>query len=362
MKAFSLCLLCTCVMAQTRAQNVYYVAMAGGSGTRLWPLSRDAYPKQFLKLNGKTTLLEDTLERAHEVSNDSKFWVVTTRTYYTLVRDQVGEKIDRVLVEPDMRNTGPAILLTCMTIAHDDPDAVVVFLPSDHYIAPVEKFRGALRVAVDYCKTHDDIVLLGIQPTYPATGYGYLQYVKDDISADAKSVLKFHEKPTLEKAQEYINSGCTLWNAGIFCTKVRVFIKNFQQYAPDIFAGMQAYLDSKGSYSTIPNISVDFAVMEKSKNVRVVPLQVTWSDVGNLREFLSVQNACGVKHSHLLELADAHNNLVSCVAPDRQVVLLGVNNLCVVDTGDALLVSNKACVEKVKDAQAELKKTGKKCV
>lgn len=220
-----------------------------------------------------------------------------------------------------------------------------------------------LKQAIIYATAHDEIVIFGIKPRYPATGYGYIQAgVNISLSHDMYRVQAFHEKPSLAKAQEYLEHENMFWNAGIFCAKASVFIEEFKNHAPDIFNGMCDYLHGKMAYEQLPNIAVDVAVMEKSKRVVVVPLSVVWSDIGNLREFLTIQSHHGTGHNEVLKVGCVERNLVACSEPKKQVVLIDINDVCVVDTADALVVANKASVEKVKDALAMLKKAGKTCI
>lgn len=362
MRKIILTIFLLCVV-RTAIPSVYFIVMAGGVGTRLWPLSRECKPKQFLSLLNGNSLLADTFNRVNGIVVDSQNGVVTTKEYESLIKPFAQTAVQHVIVEPAMRNTAPAILLTCQTIAKLDPDALIVFLPADHFIEPVDVFKDSLKQAIVYATTHDEIVIFGIKPRYPATGYGYIQSGAEQVTGfGVYPVLAFHEKPSFSKAQEYLERGCMFWNAGIFCAKAAVFIEEFKTHAPEVFNGMQNYLMGKVGYAQLPNVAVDIAVMEKSKRVVVLPLNVVWSDIGNLREFLTIQSQHGATYNEVLEIGTAGKNLVTCLEPKKQIVLIDVNDVCVVETADALVVANKASVEKVKDALATLKKMGKTCI
>lgn len=336
------------------ATHVYFNVLAGGFGERLWPLSRKDFPKQFLSLDNKKSLLDIALERVDNVVENSFKWVITTKDCAQLVKKHVGNKVDNIFVEPALRNTGPAICLTAMKIAQKEPDAILVFLASDHFIYPVDKFKRALKTAIDYATNHDEIVLLGIKPTFPATGYGYIQLEERYLADKVMKVVGFHEKPSLEKAKEYLQTGMMVWNGAYFFGKASIFVEEFRRYAPDIVAGIDKFLKNEDSYESLRNISIDFAVMEKTKNLKAVLLDADWSDVGNLTIFLSLRNQLTKNRKNIISL-NAQNNLVFS-KNEKQIVLLGVKDLAIVDMDDALVISRQEQVEEVKNAVNILKK------
>jgi len=337
------------------AKSVYFVVLAGGVGERLWPLSRKTFPKQFLSFDGKKSLLEITIDRIDGIVEHDFKWIVTTKSYEELVKKYVGNRISDILVEPALRNTGPAICLAAMKIAQKDPDAILVFLASDHFIQPVSEFRKTLKIAIDYAEHHEEIILLGIKPTYPAVGYGYIQVKENNTNSSVMNVVGFYEKPSLEKAKEYVNSGVMVWNGSYFCGKASVFVNEFKKHAIDIASGVEKYLNSEIKYESLPNISIDFSVMEKTKNLKAVLLDVDWSDVGSLPIFLALRNKFTSDQERIVSV-ESNDNLVFS-KNNKQIVLLGVKNLCVVDTDDVLLVSKNNYVEPLKDALKVLKKS-----
>lgn len=327
--------------------NVYGVVLAGGKGERLWPLSRQEFPKQLLSLSHKS-LLEHTRDRLAVFIDPQTIKIVTLQEQAATLEHYCDSR--SLICEPYARNTAAAILLTCFTIAQEDPNAVVLFYPADHYIPDTEKFVAVQKKVIEHCKNNDCITLVGIKPTHPATGYGYIECIPSDN--EIVHVKQFHEKPTLEKAELYCQSSAMVWNIGIFAGKVSVFLEEFKNLAPEMYALIHDYYTTgdKESYNKVESISIDYALMEKSNNLMVMPADFAWSDVGNLATFLSLQASEDLQKP--LEV-NAANNMVMAKS---LTVLIGVHNLCVVQTDDVLLIAQKDDVELVKNAVTELKK------
>ncbi|MEX0849118.1 MAG: sugar phosphate nucleotidyltransferase [Candidatus Dependentiae bacterium] len=330
-------------------KNLYCVILAGGDGSRLWPLSRQCKPKQLLTLGSDVTLLEQAIDRIAPMTTKDHIWISTTAKHEENIRLSVEHRVGRILVEPGSRNTGPAILLCCMEIHAIDPNAVIVFLPADPFIPKRdwEKCRDFLDHAVDHATKHDDIVLLGVEPTYPATGYGYIEFdPQDALEQQAPyKVSRFREKPSFEVAQQYIEQGNKLWNISIFCAQASTFMREFQQEASEMFAGVKNYLDNVGSYEKVVADSIDYAVMERSKHVSVMPVDFSWCDVGNIEVFLSLKQQYNTLDANFIGV-DARNNLVD--VPGKLVALVGVDDLCVVEVDDALLITKRDAAENVR--------------
>jgi len=346
-------------------KNIYFLILCGGGGERLWPISRRKRPKQFLAfLNGKS-LLQDTVERIRLYSSkNKKIGIVTTKEQSSYVSKSIGGKIDFILEEPETRNTAPAILYSCLKLKELVNDAVVVFLPSDSFVEEKEKYSAYLDQVVEHAQNNEKIVTIGIMPTRPATGYGYIQANCDcaeKISAGKfYDVFKFHEKPNAEQAEKYMQQGNMFWNISVFAAKLSVFLKEFEICSPDIFCSLQSYLKHEINYQDIPSISIDYAVMEKSKNVVVLPAEFEWSDVGNLDVFLNLQARYSITKSPKIINIDSEGNLVRLKrkhsSKGKIVAFIGVHDLCVIEDGDVILVAKRSEVEKVKKVLGEIKK------
>jgi len=335
-------------------KNVYFVILAGGNGTRLWPLSRINKPKQFLEVGENRTLLEQAIHRVSMLVPKENIWISTTQKHAANIEKHFGDKIGNIVVEPGMRNTGPAILLACLEVHKKDPNAVVMFLPSDPFISDADMFINYVKDGALFSQSSGGITIFGIQPTYPATGYGYIEFDNINKQNAPYKVLRFHEQPKLEVAREYIAKDNMVWNICMFCGKTQVFLKEFEKHAPEIFDGVTKYFNNQGDYNDVKSDSIDYAVMEKSDNVFVIPADFPWCDVGNIEVFLTIQK----EHMQLdnnIVTVNSSNNLVS--VKDKLVALVGVNNLCIVETNDTLLITKRDQAEKVRQIVAQLKNT-----
>ena len=334
------------------ANNFYSVVLAGGVGERLWPLSRQQHPKQFLSLGSSKTLLEQSIDRLLMLFEPDHIWAVTAEQHADKMKKIVGNTVGNILSEPVGRNTAPAILYVCFELAKHNPDAVVLFVPADAFIPPSDyiHFQKAASTAYTFAQANDHIVLLGVRPTFPATGYGYIEFEHSE-DKEVYPVARFHEKPSLKLAESYILQQNMLWNICMFCAKVSVFLEEFQKITPELYQQVQAFMAGKIDYAAIESISIDYALIEKSNHVSVVPVSFSWCDVGNIHTFLSIEN-----QFHTLKKPieiDAKNNLID--VPYKTVAIIGVDDLCVVETEDALLITKRDDAEKVRNVVKELK-------
>lgn len=330
------------------AAKLYGVILAGGKGERLWPLSTQALPKQFLEIKNRS-LLQHTYDRLTQLIDTQNISVVTIQSQSELI-DQHLPGIN-CIVEPVSKNTGPALLISCLHIAQQDPEAIILFCPADHYIDQLDLFSDSFKHAIAVSKETQQITLLGVKPTFPATGYGYIEYAFAEATAVQAPIIRFHEKPSATIAQKYMELENMLWNIGIFCAPVAVFIGAYKQYAPKLFRGVSKYFTTgeRSWYEELPSISVDYAIMEKSSALHVIPAHFTWSDIGNLATYLSLE------HSNSNHIAiESVNNLVKSSKP--VTVLIGVEDLVIVQTDDVLLIAQRSDTEKVKAAVSELRK------
>lgn len=337
-------------------QNVYFVILAGGSGERLWPLSRETLPKQLLTIGQGKTLIEQAIDRISPLAPSHKnIWISTTQDYADAIAAHIGDRIGKIIVEPVSRNTGASILYCCYLLQQHDPNARVIFLPADAFIPAQENqiFRIHVQQHIQAISTHDLITLSGVKPTHSSSRYGYIEFdVHECKNSELHKITKFHEKPTQAVAEYYLHINNMLWNIGMFAAQVSVFIDTFKKTAPTLFACIDAYRKGNGAYETAPNISIDYAVIEQATNVWVIPAQFTWCDVGNIDTFLTLQERYGKKAKKLIEI-DATNNLIQ--TPDTFVAIVGISDICVVQTDDILLITTREKTDLVKNIVHQLK-------
>ncbi|MDM5262641.1 mannose-1-phosphate guanylyltransferase/mannose-6-phosphate isomerase [Sulfurovum sp. XTW-4] len=323
------------------------IILCGGSGTRLWPLSRTLMPKQFVKLFEGESLFQKTVSR-NQKACDSQF-IVSNAEQYFLAVDQIEElniNTSRYLLEPVGRNTAPAIALACFAL---NAEEIVLVTPSDHLIKNEQAYLEAIEKAKILAQS-DNLVTFGITPQYPETGFGY-------IEANGESVLSFKEKPNALTAQAYLDAGNYYWNSGMFCFKAGVFLEELKQDSPEIYeASLSAFNNAKKdemiriTYEdmlAIPEDSIDYAVMEKSSKVKVIPSDIAWSDLGSF-ESLDEEIASS---DNIINIGSTNNLVLS----PKQVATIDVDDLIIIDTADALLVSKKGSSQKVKEVVKSLK-------
>jgi len=341
---------------------IHAVIMAGGIGSRFWPRSRRSHPKQFLSIVEQATLIQATVARLSGVIDSQNIHVVTNERYVDTTRAQLPAiPAENVLAEPISRNTAPCIAYAAFHIHRKDPDAVMVVLPADHIIRDVARFHETLQVGIDKSAEERSLVTIGIEPTYPATGYGYIQFDPDDRGADgqlqAMFVRTFAEKPNLETAERFLDSGDFLWNSGMFIWRSDAILHALLSHLPDVHDAFSWMAEAdivdaerlEASFSSCPAISIDYGVMERADKVYVVPGSFDWSDVGDWKAVydLSEKGSAGNATDGQAILHDSARCLVS--AQDRLVAVVGLNDIVVVDTEDALLVCHRDATQRVKN-------------
>jgi len=351
------------------AQSHYVIIMAGGVGTRFWPMSRKNMPKQFLDiLNRGRTLLQETFDRFSDFVPPSHIYVVTNAGYHALVRQQLPElSDDQILLEPVGRDTAPCVAYAAFKISQRDPEACFVVAPADHLIANRPVFRKNIELGLQTVAANDCIMTLGIRPTRPDTGYGYIQFIEDKAQRGFFKVKTFTEKPNLELAKRFISSGDFLWNGGIFLFSCPSILKAFHEFMPDtaeLFAEIADtyYTPAEAEairrvYATCRPISIDYGIMEKADNVYSIPSDFGWSDLGTWGSVYenSDKDAHGnVVHGRSL-LYEAADNIIHVEKRDKIVVLKGLEGYIVIDTGNALLVCKKEDEQFIKQIVGELK-------
>jgi mannose-1-phosphate guanylyltransferase len=348
----------------------YVVIMAGGIGSRFWPMSRQNYPKQFLDiLNTGRTLIQWTYDRFASFIPQENIFVVTSQEYSEIVHEQLPLlPKENILGEPSRKNTAPCIAYISFKLQQLDPKASMIVAPSDHLILDQTAFVKVCLEALSFVGKHNAFITLGIKPTYPNTGYGYIQYEQHSVSDNVYKVKTFTEKPNLELARTFLTSGDFLWNAGIFVWQVKNIIQAFEKYLPEMYDVFAAEKDSFNTpkekealqtiYPLCTNISIDFGIMEKADNVYLIPSSFGWSDLGTWNS--AYENL----EKDYLENAVAGDNVIivdasRCMvhAPNDKLVLLqGLDKFIVVDTDDVLLICQREKEQEIKEYVAEVKR------
>lgn len=347
----------------------YAVIMAGGQGTRLWPMSRKKMPKQLQRLASEKSLIEETVERLSPLLSPKEIIISTTPEYKEAIQKQLPQiPKENFIIEPFANGNTAACTLVTMMIQKRDPKAVLAFLPADHAISQKEKFVQTLRQGRDLAvKKPDYIITIGIEPTRPDTGLGYIHRGSKLSTSHAFVVERFVEKPNLERAEEFLKSGEYLWNAGIFIWTAEHFLNLVKKFLPQTHTVLKNTVEDKNfkkrlfeDYGKTENISIDFGIMEKTKEILVIPANFNWSDIGNwgtLYELLAkMQDSSVVSRGHHLSTND-DNILV--FAGDKLVATVGLKDIVIIDTEDALLICNRHRAHEVKDLLNKLKDEGK---
>ena len=349
----------------------YVVIMAGGIGSRFWPMSRQNYPKQFLDiLNTGKTLIQWTFERFASFIPTENIYVVTSNEYRHIVHKQLPQMPqENILGEPSRKNTAPCIAYISFKLQQKDPKASLIVAPADHLILDTKGFTKVCLEALSFVGKHNAFITLGIKPTYPNTGYGYIQHEQHSVSDNVYKVKTFTEKPNLELAKTFLASGDFLWNAGIFVWQVKNIIQAFEKYLPEMFDVFSAEREKFNTpaekaalehiYPLCTNISIDFGIMEKADNVYVIPSSFGWSDLGTWNS--AYEN---LEKDYLANAVAGDNVVVidatKCVvkAPnDKLLVLQGLDDFIVVDTKDVLLICKRDKEQDIKEYVAELKRS-----
>ncbi len=362
--------------AQSRGSlydHVYVVIMAGGSGTRFWPLSRRKKPKQLLGLFGGSTLLEQTVDRVKGIVPPERIYVfANSMVRAQMVRLLPGIPERQIVAEPAQRNTAPTVGLAANEILSRDPDGIMAILPADHVIQKPGAFREALKAGCRWATTEGRSVILGIQPTGPETGYGYIRLGGPAINAGREKIYRvenFTEKPALAAARKYVASKRYLWNAGMFIWRASTLLANLRKFQPAMAEGLDRIAAAGGIdnlralkrlFPQLEKISIDYALMERIDGVSAVAADIGWSDVGSwaVAYDLSSKDADGNVRPENSICLDSKGNML--VGGRKHLVTIGVENLVIVDTGDALLVCARDQSQKVGKAVQELERLGKK--
>ncbi|RZJ68956.1 mannose-1-phosphate guanylyltransferase [Flavobacterium sp.] len=342
-------------------KNYYAILMAGGVGSRFWPVSTAEFPKQFHDMLGSgETLIQKTFSRLTQIIPKENILILTNERYNDLVLEQLPDvNPDQVLLEPAMRNTAPCILYASLKIKKQNPNALMVVAPSDHWIEDENAFVGNLQKCFDYCQANDALMTLGIQPTFPNTGYGYIEYDKSDAN-EIKKVRQFREKPDYDTAKEFLESGNFLWNGGIFIWSAKSVVAAFAKFQPSMLALFEKGYDSyntasekefiEKNYADAENISIDYALMENAPNVFVLPAKFDWNDLGtwgSLHEKLPKDESNNAVVNARVILENANNNIIRSDA-DKLIIVDGLDDFIIVDREGILLIYPKSKEQDIK--------------
>lgn len=337
--------------------------MAGGKGTRFWPLSTERKPKQFLNLIGNRTMIQMTVNRVKPIIPIERIFVCTGERYVDLVKEQLPELPERnIIVEPEGRNTTPCIALSAFIIKRYYKDATMVVLPSDHLIKDENKFRNILISADRFVKNNDEaIITLGMKPTRAETGYGYIKYSDEKQVTNSHEFIRveaFVEKPNREKAKMYINEGNYLWNGGMFLWSVDNILNNIKKYSPNTYEALHLLDSSKKeqiqeiiniNYKNTESISIDYSVLERSKNIYVVPSDFGWDDIGTWKALERYKKKD--KNDNIIEgnarVIDSNSNIA--MNNGKRIVMIGIEDVMTLETDDSIFIVNKDYMDNLRD-------------
>lgn len=345
--------------------------MAGGRGERFWPKSRKNLPKQFLSLtdDGKT-MIQLTVERILPIVDIKDIYIATNKDYLPLIEEQLPDlPVENVICEPIGRNTAPCIAVSAAIISKKYDDALMMVLPSDHLIKYTSVYQQILTDACDVASADDNIVTVGITPDYPETGYGYIKFLSDESNGRAYKVDKFVEKPNLELAKEYLATNEYLWNSGQFIWKVSTILSKIKEYMPEVYDGSMEIKNAYGEdsfdevlndvFPKFPSISIDYGVMEKAKNIYVIPGNFGWDDVGSWLAVERIKNPN--EEGNIVDGNIVTINTKNCIiqGDKKLIATVGLENVVIVDTKDATLICDKNSTADIKKVLENLKTAGR---
>ena len=354
----------------TKKSNQYIAIMAGGIGSRFWPLSRIKKPKQFLDIlqTGKS-LLRSTYDRYAAMVPEENIFIITFEDYATEVAAHLPEvSPQNILLEPSRKSTAPCVAYMAFKLAQKDPDACFVVAPADHLVLDEAQFEDVLLKALNFAENHDALVTLGITPTHPNTGYGYIQHEENEEEPGIYRVKTFTEKPNLEMAKAFLASGDFLWNSGIFVWRSKIILESFEAFLPEmyeVFAAENEFFNTEREgealeriYPQCTNISIDYGIMEKARNVHIIPASFGWSDLGTWNsayDNMEKDYLGNAVQGENVMVVDATRNIVH--VPNKKLVILqGVDDLVIVDTEDVLLLCKRDREHEIKDYMAEARR------
>jgi len=346
--------------------ELFAVIMAGGVGSRFWPRSKEKTPKQLLKIFGENTMIQDTVKRLEGLVKNENIFVITNKVQRPEILKQLSLiPQENIIAEPFGRNTAPCVGLAGVVISNKCKDGVIITLPSDHIILDKEKFHAALKKAAEFAFKSNGLVTFGMQPTRPETGYGYIQIDEAEVDDGVYKVITFAEKPNYSTAVRFLESGDFMWNSGMFIWRADAILDEIKIHMPDLYAGLEQLKKDLGTpyfektltniYGQLRSISIDYGIMEKSSQVYLTKGVFDWSDVGSWEEVyqLSEKDSNGNSASGSVYVSETNDSLI--FSPDHFTAVIGVENLVVINTGDATLICRRDRAQEVKKIVEYLK-------
>lgn len=348
--------------------EIYNVILAGGNGTRFWPLSREERPKQLINITGKDALINETIFRVNKITDNDNLYIVTNQKQEKALKEIVNGKCkdENIIIEPLGRNTTAAIGLAAINILKKYGDGVMCIYPSDHYIDNDDEFVSSMKKAINVAKNHDKIIIIGIKPTYPATAYGYINYNSNGVINEvACEVEEFVEKPELSKAKQYIDSGQYMWNSGIIVCKISKILNDIRRYLPKIYDKLQLISQVIGKdnidekieeiYMNIPAISIDYGILERSNDIVVINSTFEWDDIGSWESLGTIYPPDMDGNIIKGDSVSIETNNCMIYSEDKIIATLSVNNLIIVSTKDSVLICPKDKSQEVRRIIDKLK-------
>ena len=334
--------------------NKYALILAGGKGTRLWPISTEKKPKQFLNLYGNEIMINETIRRIEEVFDYENIFIIINEQQSDLAYRYIDNRIPRenIITEPESKNTAMCIFYATLKIKKIKSDGIITVLSSDHYIEEKDKLQESIITAMEVAMCKENLVTIGITPTYPATGFGYIKYSNTE-NKDYYSVIEFKEKPKYDKALEYIKSNCYVWNSGIFIWKIESILKSFKDYLPNIYKFKDKLYTSIGTdkeqkivkeiYKKIENISIDKGILEKANNVKMIRGNFKWMDIGNIKDFFEIHeretNNNIIIGNLIIAKETSNTNILN--KSDELLITIGLENINIIKDNKVCIVCNK---------------------
>ncbi len=346
--------------------KVYAVIMAGGVGSRFWPRSKEKTPKQLLKIFGENTMIQDTVKRLKGIVDEENIFVITNKLQKPEIAKQLHQiPSSNIIEEPFGRNTAACIGLASIIIGEKTKDGVMIVLPADHIIRDIEAFHKTVKNAVEFAYSSRGLVTIGIKPTRPETGYGYIQIDEKVVSDNIYKVYTFAEKPNYATAVRFLESGDFFWNSGMFIWRADAIFDEIQVYMPELYEGLQSLKKDIGKpqfetslnnvYGMLRNISIDYGIMEKSQRVYLTKGEFSWSDVGSWEEVYQLSDKNGDGNASVGKVYTEMTIDSYIYSPDKFAAVIGVENLIIINTDDALLICRRDHAQEVKKVVDHLK-------